>query len=167
MKDQEKELHSEKYIAKNKDTGRDEDKFSCNLATILAREHEIVAFEFRLEKLKNDIKRGQEEYYNEFKFKEVPMFHPKFLRHIKKVRSYAGFTKEIIVCARKTKYKPLFSSSIIIDDQPYFRGKILSEEKKVIQNARSITSHSDNSGDSTDNLDDVDYDGIPSIQNKI
>ncbi|CAG8722115.1 15331_t:CDS:1, partial [Funneliformis mosseae] len=121
-------------------------------------------FKSRLEKLKKDIKMGQEKSHNYVisfidyasisvseidtmkkskiyslcnkfydkvkKDSEDSTFHPKFLGHIKKVGSYIGSVREIIACARKEKYKLLFSNiqvcrmpPIIIDDQPIFSWK--------------------------------------------
>ncbi|PKB95836.1 hypothetical protein RhiirA5_435937 [Rhizophagus irregularis] len=220
-KDREKELYSKECIAHciNFVVGeaRDEvadlkihDRFSCYLATILARDKEVIAvwlnilkdnseiylsknfdwlnkdvkyidditnylkvisknapmksadtekafiwavmtycntkFEFRWDKLKNDIKNGDNEHvkslkdyisanlgdsaipfyisrvcyehYKQIKAKVNSNISPKFLGHIKKVGSYYGSIKGIIACAMNIQYKPLFSNIKVNKGRP-------------------------------------------------
>ncbi|CAB4400196.1 unnamed protein product [Rhizophagus irregularis] len=218
-KDREKELYSKECVAHciNFVVGeaRDEvadlkihDRFSCYLATILARDKEVIAvwlnilkdnseiylsknfdwlnkdakyidditnylkvisknapmksadtekafiravmtycntkFEFRWDKLKNDIKNGDNEHVKSLKdyisanlgdsatpfyisrvcyehYKQIKAnsnISPKFLGHIKKVGSYYGSIKGIIACATNIQYKPLFSNIKVNKGRP-------------------------------------------------
>ncbi|GBC02885.1 hypothetical protein RclHR1_04880010 [Rhizophagus clarus] len=73
---------------------------------------------YRLVKLRNDITNGEGqmninsflEYAQNQVAKNNSSAPEKFLRHIKKVGSYVAHLTKIIDCARKVKYKDLFSS---------------------------------------------------------
>ncbi|RGB21366.1 hypothetical protein C1646_778236 [Rhizophagus diaphanus] len=75
------------------------------------------------------------EYYKKVKKANVESKIPsEFLRHIKKVVSYMASAIGIVECARNIQYKSLFSnvrvfkkSPVIINNQPYIHGKILSK----------------------------------------
>ncbi|PKY45391.1 hypothetical protein RhiirA4_459954 [Rhizophagus irregularis] len=198
-KDHEKELYSKECVAhcinfvvgevKDEVTNlKIHDRFSCYLATILARDKEVVAvwlkilkdsiiskntpikstdtekafylavmsycytkFEFRWNKLKNDINNSDNEhvkslkdfisaelgdsatpinislvcyeYYKQIKAKINSNISPKFLGHIKKVGSYFGSIKGIINCAKNIQYKPLFSNIKVNRGRPIIINK--------------------------------------------
>uniref|UniRef100_U9U471 Uncharacterized protein n=1 Tax=Rhizophagus irregularis (strain DAOM 181602 / DAOM 197198 / MUCL 43194) TaxID=747089 RepID=U9U471_RHIID len=108
-------------------------------------------FEFRWDKLKNDINNGDNEhvkslrnyisaecgdsatpinislvcyeYYKQIKAKVNPNISQKFLGHIKKVGSYFGSIKGIIDCAMNIQYKPLFSNIKVNSASPVIINK--------------------------------------------
>ncbi|PKC05210.1 hypothetical protein RhiirA5_486094 [Rhizophagus irregularis] len=108
-------------------------------------------FEFRWNKLKNDINNGDNEYvkslkdyisaelgdsatpinislvcyeyYKQIKAKVNSNISPKFLGHIKKVGSYFGSIKGIINCAKNIQYKPLFSNIKVNRGRPVIINK--------------------------------------------